>query len=497
MAEVTCPVVNRQRVSLARVYDISQGGPVATRVDPGTSVAVSVHTTLPVQSTPPSDYELVPYDQQSAFMNVGVRVATQEGGTLGTLSASKTVFQATGSWGSLFGVQVPTITWTTDTLTVTVSNANYPSAVFVVITTVTMDVDLVTRQCQGVSPPPLPPPGGVSMTAAATPFTVARGETVTLYASVRTSGAQALRTNLSVRAPDGSEAIRFSEPAADYAAGQTRTFQETWVVPGAAALGQYTVDVEVRTGDDGAQLGRVPDAARFSVVQVQNATVTVSASPASVQPGQTVALQVQVTNTSSTARAFTVALDIRGPVPGTLNLAFPLLDPSASATQTTNWAAPQATGTYIVAATVWDSGIIQAQQDRAATITVLENVEPPPPPPPSGGAIKGFRLRWTRRRVPSDHALTALGGPVRITLDRLGFAARPFLLVGLRRRVSLARDQGGVRDEHEYWLAPWPQTNPQTNGTHWAQVESGWLVQGDASDSTLAARVEYQGRVMP
>lgn len=95
--------------------------------------------------------------------------------------------------------------------------------------------------------------------------------------------------------------------------------------------------------------------------------------------------------------------------------------------------------------------ILSAQFD--IDLLVRQTGGAPPTAPPPGA---GFRIRWTRRLQRADVQYNRLGVRGHLTLQRLGFQARPHLLVGLRRRVSIDRERGGVLDEHEYWWARWP-----------------------------------------
>src|SRR5262245_44701608 len=121
-----------------------------------------------------------------------------------------------------------------------------------------------------------------------------------------------------VKVNQGTTSGQQYTPGQTFQAGETRSYEWFWTIPGTLPAGQYTVKIGVFQDHWSRLYAWNGDATRFTV-QAGGATVafgvgTITATPGAIQPGQSVTIASQVTNTgTSPASAINVLFELRDP----------------------------------------------------------------------------------------------------------------------------------------------------------------------------------------
>ena len=144
--------------------------------------------------------------------------------------------------------------------------------------------------------------------ATVTPNPVAPGATATVTIGVKNSGTLVSGAIVDMEVFDSANRAVFQQyiPGQTFAAGQTKSYDWFWTVPGNQAAGTYTVKVGVFADGWGTLYMWNNSAATFAVqsgpsLPVAFSVGTISADPVSMQRGGTVAITAQITNTGQGA----------------------------------------------------------------------------------------------------------------------------------------------------------------------------------------------------
>ena len=123
------------------------------------------------------------------------------------------------------------------------------------------------------SEPPAGPPESLEITAGASPFAVAPGDTTAITATVTSAADAAVLVNIEVRIPAGEKVYQQYYDDQVLAAGRPAEFRATWQVPQTASLGTHIVLVGVFSPGWGTRYYWADDAAEIAVTADRAAPV--------------------------------------------------------------------------------------------------------------------------------------------------------------------------------------------------------------------------------